>query len=201
MNQADAFLEGEGDNYHERNRTKALNRRVLNPILGLGLQSPRILEVGCGDGRYLDELNRYLRGRGAGVDPSSKAISEGKIKYPLLDLHTGIATDIGIYFDRHEFDLIIFGFCLYLIDRDDLFEAVSDSDYLLKPNGFIAIHDFNARKPKVVPYQHLDGIKSYHMDYPKLWLANPAYKEVTKEETGKGTAITIIRKVGWPQES
>jgi len=194
MSQAEVFLAGEGDRYHERNRNAELNASVVNAILSIGFRPNAILEIGCGDGRYLHELYQYYGGRCVGVDPSSDAIAEGKLKYPEIEL---ICTDAKGITDRSSFDLIVFGFCLYLMDRQDLFYLVYQFDWHLKDGGYLAIHDFDPEYPQVSTYKHRKGIYSYKMDYPSLWLANPGYRKITKAKTGEGTAITILQKHGW----
>ena len=197
MKQAEAFLNGEGDNWYERNRHAELNYTVVNAILDACKEPSRILEVGCGNARYLGELHRYYGCKCSGIDASEKAISEGHKNYPALDLrHAGILTGLR-YYDVPCLDLILFGFCLYIVDRELIWHIVAQADYALKDGGFIAIHDFDPVEPAKVPYIHKFGLFTYKMNYAGLWLANPAYKQVSKTQTAPGETITIIQKVGW----
>lgn len=199
MRQAKAFLTGEGDKWYERNKQAELDYTVVNTLCGLDPKPNSILEVGCGNARYLGELHRYFGGKAVGIDPSKKAIFEGRKAFPSLRLKHNDAIP-GLRWEwalHYEYDLILFGFCLYILDRSDLFLAVAYSDAILKNGGFLAIHDFDPPKPKVVPYKHVEGLSSYKMDYSSLWLANPGYSLVYKAKTRDGEAITIIRKTGW----
>lgn len=197
MKQVDVFLEGEGNKYHERNRHKELNPRVLDAISALSIKPNYIMEIGCGDGRYLNELRGRFRPRSCvGLDPSSEAITEGREKYPDINFIKTDARYLYAYEDAI-IDLLVFGFCLYLVDRDDLFSVVHAVDKALRPGGYLAIHDFGVWVPHIVPYKHKDGLYSYKMDYPGLWLANPAYVQISKTITGPGTEITILQKKGW----
>ncbi len=199
MKQSEAFLTGEGDNWYGRNKLIELNRTVVDTLCGLTPKPKSILEIGCGDARYLGELYRYFGGRCVGIDASAEAIKQGRKDHPSLILKYNAALP-GI---RREwamlnlYDLIVFGFCLYLLDREELFLTVAYTEAILCLGGCIAIHDFDPDRPIVVPYKHKKGIRSYKMDYPALWLANPAYKKVNKIETRRGEALTIIRKTGW----
>ncbi len=199
MKQSEAFLNGEGDNWYERNRHAELNYAVVDAIIDACKEPSRILEVGCGNARYLGELHRYYGCECSGIDASEKAISEGHKNYPALELvHDTIPNSLyqlevlGI-----KYDLILFGFCLYIVDRDRLFEIVDLTDGILMDGGYIAIHDFDPIEPIKVPYKHKEGLFTYKMNNAGLWLANPAYKQVSKTQTAPGETITIIQKVGW----
>lgn len=199
MSQAETFLRGEGDNWHERNKDAQPNYIVLGSMFGLGKTPTSILEVGCGDGRYLGRLQRHYGAKATGIDPSAKAIEKGSQDYPDI---TFIREDavVGLSWQNiaeQKFDLIFFGFCLYLIDRDDLMYIVSLADTLLVYDGYLAIYDFDVRMPHKVPYKHKDGIFTYKMDYPGLWLANPEYRLVSKTYTDSEQAITILKKEKW----
>ena len=52
-----------------------------------------------------------------------------------------------LYFESQTFDFVVFGFCLYLCDRDDLFEIAKEAHRVLKPTGWLVIHDFFAEPP------------------------------------------------------
>lgn len=202
MRQAEAFLFGEGDNWYERNKQSDLNYTVVNTIFELDIQPSRILEVGCGDGRYLAECQRYFNGRGCtyhGIDPSKKAIFEARVQHPGIKfwVDTALKGMQQLHEYRLDYDLIIFGFCLYVIDREDLFDIVAVTDRLLRDGGYIAIHDFVPSVSLKVPYHHKEGLFTYKMDYPRLWLGNPSYKEVARKITAPGEAITVIKKVDW----
>lgn len=195
INQTEQFLNGEGDNWYERNKHAKPNPIVLDAILALPTRPARYMEVGCGNGRYIGELHRRIGGRVYGVDPSAKAIAAAREAYPNVifnrgDVFTGLTLGCPL-------DLVVFGFCLYIANRHDLFEIAAETDEALDRGGYIAIHDFLPERPEKVPYKHVNGMFSYKMDYASLWLANPAYREVSCTPTAPGEAIKIIQKVGW----
>jgi len=200
MNQARIFFNGEGDKWHERNRKSEINYAVVDAITGLDFKPNSILEIGCGSARYLGELHRYYGCRCVGIDPSAQALAQGRKDNPALILrHDMAVTAMSAEFAHLQtHDLIVFGFCLYLLDREDVMMAVAFSDGILRKGGYIAIHDFDVKEPKKAPYKHKDGVFTYKMDYPSLWLANPEYSLVFKTTTAEGEAITIIRRTGWP---
>jgi len=197
IRQEAAFWAGEGDAWHRRNLGRWINYAVVAAIINLNIKPEKILEIGCGAGKYLDALHQTYDCTCVGVDPSGEAIAYGREHYPDLKLHLGTVETAYTMFRGEEFDLIIFGFCLYVMDRDGLFDIVASTDVLLKENGYIAIHDFHPRAPYVLPYHHKEGLFSYKMRYADLWLANPAYEWISETSTAPGEAITIIKKGSW----
>jgi len=110
-----------------------------------------------------------------GVDPSSEAVKFAKQRG--LDARQGTAESLP--FDDSAFDIVVFGFCLYLCDRDDLFRIASEADRVLKNPGWLLILDFFSPTPTKREYHHRSGLFSYKMDYRTLFTWNPAYTTVT----------------------
>ncbi len=129
------------------------------------------------------------------MDPSIQANTE--------TLWRGIASDLS-EFTKGSLDVIIYGFCLYLCDRDELFKIVSEGDSALKDGGYIIVHDFYACSPHARNYKHKEGIKSFKMNYASLWLGNPAYSPYSCVINGEGddaTSVVILKKnlsAAWP---
>lgn len=193
IDQSAIFAQGEGNRWFQRNKDAPRNHIVNAILTSIDCKPKTIVEVGCGYGRYLNEMQRTYQCECIGFDPSTEAIDYGRRKFPKLDLRFG--TDGS--FAGIKMDILVFGFCLYLTDRKKLFRVVDDADWCLNENGYLVIHDFDQEKPEKVPYHHADGVYSYKMDYSKLWLANPAYQLLSKRETVKGESITVIQKKGW----
>ncbi len=106
-----------------------------------------------------------------GVDPSAKAVEAAKEKG--VEASQGTADQLP--FDDQSFDIVIFGFCLYLCDREDLFRIACEADRVLKNPGWIVILDFYSETPLRREYHHHLGMFSYKMDYRKLFMWNPGY--------------------------
>lgn len=194
LNQFWSFWREEGDQWHHRNIDAPFNPAVIAPILKLRLpRNPTIVEVGCGTGRYIGRLQKAFQAKAFGLDPSELAIETASAEWPDVQFHRTGAYAIDLY----PADLIIFGFCLYVVDREYLFRVVSRTDKTLNAGGFITIHDFDPAEPQKVPYHHMEGVFTYKMDYSKLWLANPAYELISKTKTSIGEAVTVIQKGTW----
>ncbi len=104
-----------------------------------------------------------------------------------------------------QFDMVLFGFCLYLVDRSLLFRVAHEADRVLKKDGTLAIIDFDPPQPMVRPYHHCPGIYSYKQDYSQLFLASGKYTLAEKlpgshadscwhPDGGERIALWICRK-------
>ncbi len=196
MRQAEIFLEGEGEAWLERNRPQlpVEDDPVLAALDGTAITPGDVLEIGCADGWRLMELKKRYHCRVTGIDPG---INPATIKHP--SLFVGTADDLPF---AQSFDLVIYGFCLYLCDREDLFRIVAEGDRVLKDGGHLVVFDFRPPSPRSRAYHHRDGVISYKMDHSKLWLANPAYASVY-EHSSNGLGVSILKKDlagAWPND-
>lgn len=213
------FLDSEGDAYFERNYKTLVNRQFTpaEPIIAsiikcqkfIQAETPHIaetlLEVGCGEGGRLKWIEKNLRIKCHGIEPSSKAVATAQKKQ--VSAVRGTAEMLP--YKDETFDYLVFGFCLYLCDPSDLFQIAKEANRVLKPCGWIVIHDFFSPAHVEQPYHHRAGIVSSKMDFRKLFEWHPAYTcfshEVTHhgqngftDETGKWVATSILRKKAAP---
>ncbi len=179
LNQKKIFLKSEGNSWFDRNnqyiKTDSIDVAIIKKYTeGSG---KKILEIGCSNGSKLS----IFKGdnEGFGVDPSEKAIQEGNIAYPDLELVLGTCDDLD--FQDNFFDVVVFGFCLYLVDRDLLFRTLSEADRVLKDKGFLIITDFDTPLNIKKKYHHFDGVYSYKQQYENLFLSNPIYTLAEKK--------------------
>jgi SAM-dependent methyltransferase len=179
--QKNIFLNDEGDAWFERNHKAIQNRsfdddpvvqaiaRVL-PSIPSG-ERLQLLEVGCGEGKRLAWLAANLGLECFGIEPSAKAVAAAKA----MGIQALQGTADELPYKAGTFDIVVFGFCLYLCDRQDLFRIAQEADRVLKPEAWLVIHDFFASAPTRREYHHKSGIYSYKMDYRKLFDWHPAY--------------------------
>jgi ubiquinone/menaquinone biosynthesis C-methylase UbiE len=169
--QSRTFLDGEGDEWYSRNRftiddpayVSSDVTLIIRTLGGSPFPIQNVLEIGCSSASKLAALSSGLEAKGVGVDPSNQAIQEAKIRYADLDLHVGIAS--ALPFLSKEFDLVFFGFCLYLVPPEELEKSILESLRVCRTNGFIAITDFDPGVESVVPYRHVQGLQSYKRNY------------------------------------
>ena len=175
--QRQSFLEGEGDKWFARNSGSDIApymKTALDTILTFVQPESRILEIGCANGRNLAYMNAARPGlRCFGVEPSGAAVKAAQQLYPSLDVQQGTADSLP--YQAATFDLVFFGFCLYLVDRDLLYGAVAEADRVLRDNAFLSIVDFDPVAARKRPYQHREGVFSFKTDYSRLFLASGHY--------------------------
>lgn len=187
------FLETEGDCWFSRNLDGLIyqeNFYDLNPVLELIKKDYKILEIGCSFGKKLDVLQRKkpdLNLSLHGIDPSKESIKKGKDLFKKINLEIG-TSDI-LSFEDNSFDVVIIGFCLYLVDRNLIFKTVSEIDRVLKINGFIVITDFEPPYPYRKKYHHLDGLYSFKNNYSEFFLGGGHYSLIKKEHFSHSNSL------------
>lgn len=186
--QKDVFMSGEGDSWFERNAAYLSGGQsdvVVQSIERLGFKPARILEIGASNGHRIAALASTLGASAAGIDPSAKAVADGNTRYRDLDLRVGTADSLP--FDDASFDLVIFGYCLYLVDPVLHFRAIAEADRVLKSPGTLLVFDFIEPYPFHNNYSHLAGVRSHKMEWSRFFLASPAYRMVQRLPDLKGS--------------
>ena len=87
-----------------------------------------VLEIGCGQGLRLQELKNKKNWITNGLDPSFEAFKNGKRKG--INVYQGTADKLP--FNDRSMDILIYGFCLYVCDYEDLFQIAAEADRVLK---------------------------------------------------------------------
>jgi ubiquinone/menaquinone biosynthesis C-methylase UbiE len=193
MKQKNIFMKAEGNNFFERNKNNLPNhniRFIENFILKKFKKRTYLLEIGCGEGKLLESLSKKKRFTLYGVDPSKKAINFLKKKNIGIQCSVGTADDLN--FKESFFDIVVFGFCLYLVDKSLLFKIAFEADRVLKNNGFILIYDFFKKKSKTYEYIHHKKILTHKMNFSKMFLWSPNYKIFIKKI---GDYNNIMKKI------
>jgi ubiquinone/menaquinone biosynthesis C-methylase UbiE len=215
MKQKDIFLKTEGNAWFDRNLS-ALQSRCLpgdDPLLMelLAIIPPTkaldILEIGCGEGARLSWLQKNLNAECYGIDPSNTAVTALRAK----GIQAIQGTADFLPYKQNFFDIVIFGFCLYLCDREDLFRIASEADRVLRKPGWLVIVDFFNPNPKVNSYHHHPGVLSHKMDYRTLFDWHPDYECLTHKVRNHGdlsysddldewVAVSVLRKFSPPTD-
>lgn len=192
-NQSRVFIKGEGKAWLDRNINKldGNNDPVLETLKACKITPANVIEVGCANGWRLAKLAKEFNCNGFGVDPGAeRQVNKG------FSIFNGTAELLP--FTSASADVVIYGFCLYLCDPEDYFKIAAEGDRVLQNNGYLVVYDFNcpigSYKTK---YKHHGGIFSYHYDFSRLWMGNPAYSNYGRKvfgNEGDETSVTVLKK-------
>lgn len=148
----------------------------------------RVLEVGCGTGHWLQDLQRAGIGqicgvRAYGLDLSSGMLRQAHEKAPSLDLVRGRAARLG--FPGAAFDLV------YCVNAIHHFEAprtfVAEAARVLRPGGMLAVIGMDPRgqRDRWYVYDYFEGV--YERDLARFpswgtvmeWMVSEGFGEVS----------------------
>lgn len=193
MKQAQFFIDKEGDRWFERNAAKLGEHDPVSELIEqLHIKPENVLEIGCSNGWRLAALHDKYKCGVTGLDPSHTASQDARKR----GISVWTATAAGMPLRSKTYDLVIYGFCLYLTDPEDWFRIAMEGDRVLKDGGYLIIHDFE-REPEAFArvYEHAKDILSYHVDFAGFWLAHPWYEQIaTKSGGGSDDWVTAMRK-------
>ena len=178
----------EANNYFDRNLyfyksdvggEDILDDRISDLIKVNNLNSKSVLEIGCATGIKLNQYQQILNSKiNYGIDLSSKAIKLGRKKYKNLKLLKLSSLEINKI--KQEFDLIICGFFLYLLDREEIFNQFNLIYKKLSPNGYLIINDFDPLFKHTNTSIHNKNLKSYKTSYDNFLEESGLFKVVYK---------------------
>lgn len=202
--QREIFLEKEGDAYFSRNKIKLEKRKVgvTDPVINVlenfigkknFKKNSKLLEIGCGEGKRLKWISKNLNIKCYGIDPSKKAINIANRN----DVKAMQGTADNLKFDNDKFDIVVFGTCLYLCDRSDLFQIAKETDRVLKRSGYVIIRDFFSSSHQSNKYKHNNNIFSYKMDYRKLFDWHPYYNCIFHHVSTLSNTVSNDNKDEW----
>lgn len=187
--QARLFLSHLGDEWLDRNRsTMAQEDTVSDLVEELGITPTAVLELGCCTGWRLKKMRAKYKCAILGIDPSQKAIAEAGEPANFI---VGTADNLSMVGER-ACDMVIFGYCLWGTDIEDWFKIVAESDRVLRPHGYIIIHDYAVARPFRRRYY---GTYTSHFDWPTLWTANPGYRMILERYIAhKSVCTSVLQK-------
>ena len=138
---------------------------LIKELIDSNSIKPRsILEIGCANGSKLNLYEKLLKTKiNYGVDLSEQAIKDGKKKYKNLKLLN--LSSLKIDKIKIKFDLIVCGFFLYLLDREEIFKQFDLIHKKLNDNKYLIINDFNPLFKHTNKNMHSKNLKTYKMNY------------------------------------
>jgi len=203
-------LDTEGDAWYLRNKEVLAKRDfdekdpVINAVSYISEHDSaplKVLEIGCGDGTRMTWIHEKHGYEVYGLDPSALAVEAA--------IDAGVQAVKGtadkLPFDNDFFDIVVFGCCLYLCDRADLFNISSEANRVLKDHSWLVIQDFYSAMPMKREYHHFEGMYSFKMDYKQLFTWHPWFTCVVEniseyktnhygDNKSDHVSLTILRK-------
>ena len=201
------YIEQHYDNYDEDSRLLSKHGRVeylttlkyIEAILG-ELDSPKILEVGAGTGRY----SIYLAKKGydiSALELSNRNLEVLKSKITddmIIKASKGNALDLSVY-QEESFDMtLVLGPMYHLFSKEDKILALKEAVRVTKKNGYILVA-YCMNEPTVIDYifkgQNLNKILE-NTDIERVKeLATP--RERTELSTIKKARIKAMHESGY----
>jgi ubiquinone/menaquinone biosynthesis C-methylase UbiE len=175
-------------------------KRLKNLVKKDKKRKYNILEIGCSNGKRLEFIKNFFNSSVYGIDPSSYAVKKGLLKK--LKIKKGTA-DLLPYQDSF-FDIIIYGFCLYLCDLEDFFLIAKEGDRVLKRGGKIIILDFFSQKKIIKKDKHNPNVNILKMNFSKIFTWHPNFNLISKKRIdymtlktngNKNAVLYVIEKI------
>jgi len=170
---------------------KKKNQVALPATILEKLSSERVLDVGCGNGEFLNRVRNRFGCKVEGIDISRNAVKTARKNYN-LKIFQG---DIPEYpFQDNPFDLITaFSYIEHVHDPNATIKKMSE---LLKPNGIFLIKtpNINSLAGKVF------RSKWYHVDCPRhLYIFSPKTLSILIKQNGLSVEKILYDKSskGW----
>lgn len=180
--QNDIILADEADAWYLRNKDKINSKEDYTNIEVFSRyikEGESFLEVGCCTGNNLNFLGKNKKINLYGLEPSKKAIEEGKILFPKIHFKHGTVESI-LSLDK-KFDHILLGFFMYMVDLGSMPKVIGLIDQALKSKGYLHIVDFDSKYPVIKNYDHNSQMKMQKMNFSELFSVFPSYFVVEKK--------------------
>ena len=173
----------EADDFFLRNikhyNENLFDEKIINLIKTNNLKAEKVLEIGCANGKYLNQYSKLLKSKKSyGVDLSKKAIEDGKRKYKNLNLLKISSLEIDKI--KLNFDFIICGFFLYQLDRELIFNQFDLIYKKLNKNGLLLIVDFDPLFKHSNINFNKKNLMSYKMSYDNFLVESGLFEILYK---------------------
>jgi len=182
--QDEIFKEFEGDRWFDRNKDRIGTEESLSSDLPIklielyDLKPKKCIELGCSNGWRLNEIYKRIRCECIGIEPSKKAVEEGRKKFKNIQFFNSTADSVPL--DDESVDLVIINFVFHWISRKTLLKTVYEIDRILKNNGYLIIGDLYPDYPTKVKYHHLpdENVFTFKQNYVEIFISTSCYKMI-----------------------
>lgn len=179
--QDEIFTASEADQWFARNKhviEQVSEHDIPLRLVDLYKLAPAsVLEIGAANGYRVAEIGRRTGARAVAIEPSKKAIEDGRARFPHVEFHQGEARALPI---DQTFDLVIVHFVLHWIDRQNLLRCVAEIDRVVADGGYLVVGDFHPWHPARNKYHHRQDVEvmTFKQDYAQIFVASELYQPV-----------------------
>ncbi len=189
LSQSQIFLSSEADHWYLRNKEKleVIKQSIATDILlktckPYSDQIKNVLEIGCASAQKLEIITREFEATGYGIDPSELAINDARSRFSAMGLNAtfsvGVSSDLP-YLEK-SMDLVLLGFFLYVVGRNELESTINEINRVTKPGGFLLIEDFDYGMPITKEYVHHRDLRTYKENYARYFIDDFGYYLIEK---------------------
>lgn len=156
----------------EHNNKKGVEiGEVLKKMLPDNFSPKRILDVGCGNGLFLEGLvNSFAADEGIGIEPSSEGVQllNNKNTNKRISFIPGCAHNIS--FENETFELVTIWSVLHWIDRNKYLQSLGE--LIRVTSKYLVVMDFLPSKEYKVKYSHKKGFFTYKQNFELTLLSS-----------------------------
>ena len=176
----------------------AMRRQVIPYATMYTKQNSRILDIGCGNGKFLHQLaSTHPKVKFTGIDLSSHYIDYAKKKYSLSNVHFDVGNAERLPYEDSSFDSIISIYLFHELPKEARKNVYNEMLRVLKPGGVLVIEDSEqySTAPKLSALLEKFS-DDFHEPFHAHYLKEPI--EDALRETGfnvVGTVSAFVAKV------
>ena len=158
---------------------------IVDVFSGICTKNDRILEIGCGTGTFLKNLEKVGFNNLMGCDLAELVIDVAKEKVKSANFSVGNMIDLP--YENDSFDVVTFMGSLHHLPFNDIKLAIAQASRILRKGGLMVIADANSEMDDFKHYFPVKVIRKLFTlkNTPlrkKLWKFNPDQEENYTEE-------------------
>lgn len=176
------FYNSVAQSYHHKFKNQNADTSYLEGFLEKKNEN-RILDAGCGDGRFIPMLSKY-RDHITGVDISSKMLELAKSLYPQVEFQK--MDLLSLKFDDSTFDEVVALYSIIHLSKNKIQTALTEFQRVLKPSGRLLLALQEGNGPEVQVISPVNG--------QKLNLTLVSYTQIETELASLGFKIILVQR-------
>ncbi len=160
-----------------------LNKKIKN-----------MLDIGCGNGDFLNNFIKKKRIKKIGIEPSQKVVNFCRKRHKNIKFKKAFSHDLP--FNDNKFDLVNIWSVLHWIDRNHYLQSLGEA--IRVTNKYLMVMDFFPKIEHKTKYKHKKGFFTFKSDFDKI-LISSGYLEKKFEANyffdGKTKKFKVTNKI------